>query len=152
MEYRIIRKDGSIRWVDDFGRFTHTKNYGDVFYVFIRDITEMHLARVENQRREKVIEGLSIGFSSIYLLNLDTGTMRPYRLSTGNFKRLTQELGLTDKEKYSWKKILPLYTERYVLLEDKAIYLKETDVERVRERLKVESSYTVTYRRKSIAG
>ena len=150
VEYRIIRKDGSIRWVDDFGRFTHTKNYGDVFYVFIRDITEMHLARVENQRREKVIEGLSIGFSSIYLLNLDTGTMRPYRLSTGNFKRLTQELGLTDKEKYSWKKILPLYTERYVLPEDKAIYLKETDVERVRERLKVESSYTVTYRRKSI--
>ena len=150
VEYRIIRKDGGIRWVDDFGRFTHTKNYGDVFYVFIRDITEMHLARVESQRREKVIEGLSIGFNSIYLLNLDTGTMRPYRLSTGNFKRLTQELGLTDKEKISWRDILPLYAERYVLPEDKAIYLKEIAVERVRERLQVESSYTVTYRRKSI--
>ncbi len=149
VEYRIIRKDGGIRWVDDFGRFTHTKNYGDVFYVFIRDITEMHLAREESQRREKVIEGLSIGFTSIYLLNLDTGTMRPYRLSTGNFKRLTQELGLTDKEKVSWKKILPLYAERYVLPEDKEIYLKEIAVERVRERLQVESSYTVTFRCKS---
>ncbi len=150
VEYRIIRKDGSIRWVDDFGRFTHSKNYGDVFYVFIRDITEMHLARVESQRREKVIEGLSIGFTSIYLLNLDTGTMRPYRLSTGNFKRLTQELGLTDKEKVSWRDILPLYAERYVLPEDKEIYLKEIDVERVKERLKKESSYTVTYRCKNI--
>ena len=149
VEYRIIRKDGSIRWVDDFGRFTHTKNYGDVFYVFLRDITEMHLAREENQRREKVIEGLSIGFSSIYLLNLESGNMRPYRLKNENFRKLTEELGLTDKEKFSWKKILPLYAARYVLPEDKALYLKEIEIERLRERLKVESSYTVTYRCKN---
>lgn len=146
VEYRIRRKDGSIRWVDDFGRFTHTKNYGNVFYVFIRDITEMRLAQIENQRREKVIEGLSINFSSIYLLNLETGTMRPYRLSTGNFRSLTDELGFTDNEKVSWRDILPLYAERYILPEDRALYLKETTVERIRQRLKTESSYTVTYR------
>ena len=146
VEYRIIRKDGTIRWVDDFGRFTHTKNYGDVFYVFIRDITEMHIAREENQRREKVIAGLSIGFSSIYLLNLDTGTMRPYRLKNENFRKLTDELGLNDKEKFSFKEILPLYAARYVLPEDKELYLKEIEIERLRERLKAESSYTVTYR------
>ncbi len=149
VEYRIIRKDGSIRWVDDFGRFTHTKNYGDVFYVFIRDITEMHLAREENQRREKVIEGLSIGFSSIYLLNLDKGTMRPYRLKNKNFLKLTEELGVNDKEKFSFKEILPLYAERYILPEDKNLYLKEIQIDRLRERLKAESSYTVTYRCKN---
>ncbi len=148
VEYRIIRKDGSIRWVDDFGRWAHSENYGDVFYVFIRDITEMRAAREENLRRAKVIQGLSIGYSSIYLLNLKTGSMRPYRLSTGNFRRLTEELGLTLTDKISWRDILPLYATRYVLPEDKELYLKEIAVERVHERLKNTSSYTVTYRRK----
>jgi PAS domain S-box-containing protein len=42
VEYRIIRKDGSIRWVDDYGHYTETESYGGIFYVFISDITEKH--------------------------------------------------------------------------------------------------------------
>lgn len=38
--YRIKRKDGEIRWVDDYGHFSHSPEYGDVYYVFINDITE----------------------------------------------------------------------------------------------------------------
>ena len=34
VEYRIIRKDGQIRWVEDYGHFIHTQNLGDIFYVF----------------------------------------------------------------------------------------------------------------------
>lgn len=40
VEYRIIRKDGSIRWVDDYGHFVHSDAVGDIFYVFIGDATE----------------------------------------------------------------------------------------------------------------
>ena len=40
VEYRIIKKDGTIRWVEDYGHFTHSDIYGDVFYVFIEDATE----------------------------------------------------------------------------------------------------------------
>ena len=54
VEYRIIRKDGSIRWVDDFGRLAHSRAYGDVFYVFLRDITDFHDAREENMRLKKL--------------------------------------------------------------------------------------------------
>ena len=56
VEYRIIRKDGSIRWVDDFGRLAHSRAYGDVFYVFLRDITDFHDAREENMRLKKLAE------------------------------------------------------------------------------------------------
>ena len=42
--YRIIRKDGSIRWVDDYGHFAKLPGYGDVYYVFIEDITEHRIA------------------------------------------------------------------------------------------------------------
>ena len=146
VEYRIRRKDGTIRWVDDYGRFVRTKNDGDVFYVFIRDITDLRSSREENRRREKVIEGLSIGFASIYLLNLDTGTMRPYRLENEYFEKITAELGLTDAEKVNWLDVLHLYAERYVLPEDKPLYLTEIDAERIRSRLKTEPTYALTYR------
>ena len=40
VEYRIKTKDGRIRYVEDYGRFVRTNTYGDIFYVFIRDITD----------------------------------------------------------------------------------------------------------------
>lgn len=146
VEYRIRRKDGSIRWVDDYGRFVRTKNDGDVFYVFIRDITDLRSSREENRRREKVIEGLSIGFASIYLLNLNSGTMRPYRLENEYFEKITAELGLTDAEKVNWHDVLNIYAERFVLPEDKNLYLNEIDADRIRARLQTEPTYALTYR------
>ena len=51
VEYRIIRKDGEVRWIDDYGHYTETEKYGGVFYVFISDITEKkHRREVENKR------------------------------------------------------------------------------------------------------
>ncbi len=40
VEYRIITKDGGIRWIDDYGHFIHGDTVGDVFYVFAGDATE----------------------------------------------------------------------------------------------------------------
>ncbi len=40
VEYRIVQKDGSLRWIEDYGHFMHTEAYGDIFYVFIEDATE----------------------------------------------------------------------------------------------------------------
>lgn len=40
--YRIIRKDGTVRWVDDYGRLERDVDSGDIFYVFIADTTEKH--------------------------------------------------------------------------------------------------------------
>ena len=42
VEYRIVRKDGTVRWVDDFGHYVETKPCGAVYVVFISDITEKH--------------------------------------------------------------------------------------------------------------
>ena len=49
VEYRIIRKDGEVCWVDDYGHFTVTEAYGGVYYVFISDITEKR-RRLEEER------------------------------------------------------------------------------------------------------
>ena len=50
VEYRMRRKDGSIRWLRDYGRFVHTELYGDVFYVFVEDATEQHLRALSDSR------------------------------------------------------------------------------------------------------
>ena len=55
--YRIRRKDGSIRWVDDYGHFASMPGYGDVYYVFIGDITETRIAK-EEQERNRVLSEL----------------------------------------------------------------------------------------------
>lgn len=38
--YRIQRKDGEIRKVDDYGHLIHSDDLGDVFFVFLIDITD----------------------------------------------------------------------------------------------------------------
>ena len=50
VEYRIIRRDGEICWVEDFGHLVHDETEGDVFYVFISDITE----RIQKLDRERI--------------------------------------------------------------------------------------------------
>ena len=56
--YRIVRKDGSIRWVDDYGRFASLPGYGDVYYVFIEDITETKLAAETREKAKNLAAAL----------------------------------------------------------------------------------------------
>ena len=59
VEYRIVRKDGEIRWIKDYGHFVHSELFGDLFYVFIEDVTEGYLkaasdARIVRLARERL--------------------------------------------------------------------------------------------------
>ncbi|MBR6089574.1 MAG: response regulator [Anaerolineaceae bacterium] len=68
VEYRIIRKDGEVRWVDDYGHYAELPGYGEVYYVFITDVTDKHHAREEKLRarlelaREKQHNEVKAGF------------------------------------------------------------------------------------------
>lgn len=56
VEYRIKQKDGSTRRINDYGRLTHTEDFGDIFCVFISDDTERMKKRMEHL--EKVNDAL----------------------------------------------------------------------------------------------
>ena len=60
VEYRIIQKDGTVRWIEDYGHFMHTDAYGDIFYVFIDDSTE----RLKNRMSE--LEKMNEELRTIY--------------------------------------------------------------------------------------
>ena len=53
VEYRIVRSDGAVRWIEDYGHYVETKA-GPLFYVFINDGTEKH----ERHRKELVVDQL----------------------------------------------------------------------------------------------
>ncbi len=63
VEYRIIRKDGEIRWLEDYGHFVQS-DMGDIFYVFVGDATdknarslrEREVLMLEKQQREQHLQ------------------------------------------------------------------------------------------------
>lgn len=58
VEYRIIRKDGAIRWIEDYGHFVRSKSSGDIFYVFVGDSTEKR-ERLLSERAALVCQSLA---------------------------------------------------------------------------------------------
>ena len=84
VEYRIIRRDGEVRWVDDYGHYTETDAYGGIFYVFASDITDKR-KQMESVLavRQAVIEALSESYHTVWLINdVETETFSLYRGDT----------------------------------------------------------------------
>ena len=86
VEYRIVRRDGAVRWVDDYGHYANLPEYGDVYYVFISDITEKRVAQEELIRRENVFSRLmeqnaatSDACLAVSRLNLTKGVIEEMR-------------------------------------------------------------------------
>ncbi len=115
VEYRIIRKDGTVRWVEDYGHFVHTDTYGDLFYVFIEDATERMQRRLSEL--ERVNEALYTAhlredyFKRALLYNavsfVEVNLTRDEFISAsvlseeGKVQNLFTYMGITPFEKYS---------------------------------------------------
>lgn len=54
VEYRIIQKNGSVRHVEDYGKYIVTSNYGGIFCVFINDVTDRFIKRMEDLEKINV--------------------------------------------------------------------------------------------------
>ena len=69
-EYRITRRDGKIRWVDDYGHYCETKAFGGVYVVFISDITEKREQReTDKATRDAVISTLTNAYNTVWLIS-----------------------------------------------------------------------------------
>ena len=81
VEYRIFRKDGTVRWVDDYGHYTKTTDFGGIYYVFISDITEKReQMETDMAVRHAVIQALSESYHTVWLISdVDLETFSLYR-------------------------------------------------------------------------
>lgn len=133
VEYRIIQKDGSIRWVEDYGHYLHTEDYGDIFCVFIEDATdrmkkritelerindELHNAYVREIQYKKAVLYDAVSFFEVNL-SKDKIVSEAVRMVEGDIHNLFEFMNIKPLEGYSdyiefWsKKINPEVMEEY---------------------------------------
>ena len=86
-EYRIIRKDGEVRWVDDYGHYTETKTYGGIYVVFISDITEKVVSQEKHQKSlDSMITAMASDYRSVYHVDIDADDAVCYRADPSDLK------------------------------------------------------------------
>ena len=155
VEYRIIRKDGTIRWVDDYGHYTDTDAYGGIYYVFISDITskrqqqemerrlalQAQLLEEERQRleRDKMITALASDYRGVYYVQLDTNEGVCYQEHT----ELKGGFGMG--EHFSFQRDISYYGATYVTEQYRGEFMEFIKPESIREGLKAERVISFRY-------
>ena len=137
--YRIVRRDGSIRWVDDYGHYTNTEQLGGIYYVFISDITDQK-TREERQTLEMshMITAMASDYRCVYHVDLDTDEGICYR--TDNRYKEALRIG----EHFSFHEFFRTYADAYVDSAYREGFLSFVDPETIRKRL--DSELIISYR------
>ena len=149
VEYRIIRKDGSVRWVDDYGHYTDTDEYGGIYYVFISDITNKRESMESDLAvRSAVIEALSGSYHTVWLINdVETETFSLYRGDTeGGTEHALPIREALERMKYSMAK--EQYINTMVVPEDRERLQSELALPNIIARLQEKTYFTVNYLRR----
>ena len=146
--YRIVRKDGAIRWVDDYGHFTMTEQYGGLYYVFISDITEKR-ERMESDdaMRKAVIEALSESYHTVWLINdVESESFSLYRGDIeGDSAHAMPNREALKSLKYSDAR--DYYIRTTVAASDRERLRKELELSNIVRRISEKHQYTVNYLR-----
>ncbi len=148
VEYRIIRKDGTIRWVDDYGHYTETEAYGGIYYVFLSDITEKK-EQIDSDTaiRSAVIEALSESYHTVWLIrDIETETFSLYRGDlSGDTEHGAPIRDALGQIKYSQAK--EYYIRTTVAPEDQERLDKELTLQGIAEKLSQKPQFNINYLR-----
>ena len=144
VEYRIKAKDGTVRYVKDYGRFVRTKKYGDIFYVFINDSTEEQRWRVKAEiddiRNEELEHTLTKATTAnkakdIFMSNIVKDIMLPIKdiikytdkidAKPKDFQNIKENIALARKSEEALLGYINNLNELSQIFED-GIVLKET--------------------------
>ena len=143
VEYRIIRRDGSVRWVEDYGHCTETEAYGDIHYVFITDITEKHneIERIEQnkEQQDKMITALASDYRCVYHVDLDADEAICYRPDPTDSNQSPEDMAFPYLERFTW------YADNYIDPEFREGFLSFIDPDNVRAGLAENSIIAYRY-------
>ena len=152
VEYRIIRKDGAVRWVDDFGHYTETEAYGGIYYVFISDITAKRRRRIEEAKRQaeegqrrlreqqgKLITALSSDYWSVYYLELDKDEGICYQ------SHADVEDGFKVGEHFPYMASVTAYADKYITDQYREEFMRFVQPDAIREGLKEQRVISYRY-------
>ncbi len=174
VEYRITRKDGAIRWVEDYGHFVHTEESGDIFYVFLSDETEKRERQMEERakllwdqkQKEKKIKQLTEEYdkerkliNQEYLRRLEVIEGLSVNYETILYADLDTDQVLPyrfssrtesqfeqrfQSRSYTW--FMSDYIQEWVYPEDKEIFADSIDPNYIRKHLEKQDTFYFNYR------
>ena len=142
-EYRIIRKDGAVCWVDDYGHFTETEAYGGIYYVFISDITEKRERMESDQKKyqrelNNMITAMASDYRSVYHVDLDADDAVCYRVDP-------EDAGDQEGVHFSFHQRFQEYCTQYVDEEYREGFLHFIDPAQIRSALATENIIAYRY-------
>ncbi len=145
VEYRIIRKDGEVRWLDDYGHYIEYDENTNLYYVFISDVTDKY----EKEESDKalssaVIEALTKAYDSVWLISdIETEKFELFRID----KELEHMIPANVAEKINkFSEALAFYS-RLVLEEDRQRFLESVAIENILKNTESSDLYSVPFRR-----
>ena len=144
-EYRILRSDGDVRWVEDYGHYVESDVYQGLFYVFISDITDKHRqAESDKAIRSAVIEALTRVYDSVWLIHdIQTQRFELYRID----KKMVHLLPANTAVKIERFYDAFIFYSQLVLEEDRPGFLEAVKPENIACNTADNRIYSVPFRR-----
>ena len=145
VEYRILRKDGEIRWIDDYGHYMEADVYNGLYYVFISDITDKYQqAESDKALRTAVIEALTKAYDSVWVIkDIETENFELFRVDKELEHLMPANIAAKIKR---YSQALAFYA-RLVLEEDRQRFLESTTQENIIRNTERMLIYSVPFRR-----
>ncbi len=143
MEYKSHDENGNVSYNTHTWILTKDEVTGDILgLAILEDVTAERVKERENIRQLELIQGLSVDYSSVYLIDCKTQTMQPYRL--GNATAV--ELGEMVKELETFDKIIPEYIKNSVYHADREMMQEICDLQHIIDELQEKESFYLNYR------
>ncbi len=174
VEYRICRRDGAVRWIEDYGHFIYVPAVGNVFYVFLADATDKREQLLAERARllSEKLEGEQRLQSLIQKYDQERSLinqeyLRQLEVIEGlsiNYEsicyldldmdqivpyRLSQRTALLFQERYHplpYSQYAKSYVDIWVHPEDRELVTRETAPACIREKLAESGTYYFNYR------
>ena len=144
--YRILRRDGATRWIDTYGHYAVSEEYGGVYFVFATDITEQKLASESSKELNlSVFEALTSSYDSVLLIkDLDTERISLFRHP--NKEDDVTHIRTALRQAY-YTEATNHYIDTMVLPEDREWLRREIALPNIKKELAESKRFAVTYRR-----
>ncbi len=145
VEFRIIRKDGEIRWVNYYGQHLEAENENGYYIVFFTDNTDLHQqAESDKAVRSAVIEALTKVYDSVWLINdVQTQQFELYRIDQEMVHLMPAHIAVKIKK---FSDALEFYS-KLVLEQDRQQFLEGVSPENIVKNTENKLIYSVPFRR-----
>lgn len=139
--YKVLDRNGTPLYLRESLLLTRDEATGDVIGVIVmRDITAQKQVEEESLRRKRMISALSMDYTTVFLVNLDTDAYEVYRWN--------ERVMLTYAKWFlpSYHDAVEAFGRSVVLAQDQEKFIQNLDADEIRAQLEGRELFTFTFR------